>query len=248
VSGNDAPRGRIRGVFFDLGGTLYSYRNIGTASAAMVRELAARLERDHDELLAHYRQAARDADLSYAARPFFLFRDYFLTIFENLRARIGYPGLGAHAAWFGQQHNEGLAGSLELRPDCHATLERLKSAGFYVSVVSNSDADMLRVLIERGGLERHLDDWTSSEEARSCKPDRRFFEVALAKSGLAAEQVLFVGDSLEQDIHGAHAAGMTTVLVTELDGEAPMHVGRAGAEPDFRVSALAEVPAIVRAL
>ena len=55
---------------------------------------------------------------------------------------------------------------------------------------------MLEPLIAREGLDRYLAHWTSSETARSCKPDRRFFELALARASLPAAEVLFVGQWL----------------------------------------------------
>lgn len=65
---------------------------------------------------------------------------------------------------------------------------------------------------------------------------------------MAANQILFVGDSLEQDIQGAHAMGMKTALITELDGPAPMHVGRETPQPDFQIATLSELPGIVEKL
>jgi HAD superfamily hydrolase (TIGR01509 family) len=137
---------------------------------------------------------------------------------------------------------------MELMPDCHDTLTRLKTMGFYLAAVSNADEDQLQPLVERGQLNQWLTHWTSSEVAQSCKPDLRFFEVALKKSGLAADEVMFVGDSPEQDILGAHAMGMTTVLITEADRHAPMHIGRKTPEPNFTIAGLSELPGIVERL
>ncbi|HKY89533.1 MAG TPA: HAD hydrolase-like protein, partial [Nevskiaceae bacterium] len=67
------------------------------------------------------------------------------------------------------------------------------------------------------------------------------------KSGLAAGDVLFVGDSPEQDIHGANAVGMRTALITEPGSPPPMHVGRKTVDPDHRITRLSELPGIVEA-
>jgi HAD superfamily hydrolase (TIGR01509 family) len=134
---------------------------------------------------------------------------------------------------------------LTLKPDCQQTLARLKDMGLYLSIVSNIDDDMLGPLVERAELQRWLSHWTSSEAARSCKPDQRFFDIALEKSGLKPDQIVFVGDSPEQDILGAHIAGMGTVLIAESDQPAPMTVGKKVPEPDYRIGALAELPDIV---
>jgi len=134
-----------------------------------------------------------------------------------------------------------LFGCLEIKPDCIETLTALKAQGLYLSIVSNIDDDMLEPLVEREQLDRYLDHWTSSEAAQSCKPDRRFFEVALEKSGLEANQVLFVGDSPEHDIAGANNAGMRTVLITEHGLEPPLQTGKKAVDPDHTIQTLAEL-------
>ena len=57
--------------------------------------------------------------------------------------------------------------------------------------------------------------------------------------------MVFVGDSPEQDIQGAYNAGMRTVLISETDSEAPMHVGKKTVEPDYRISELSELVDII---
>ncbi|MFY9329324.1 MAG: HAD family hydrolase [Georgfuchsia sp.] len=238
----------IKGIFFDVGGTLYSYRNIQPTMMLLFEKMAARLELEHDitEVARHYQLANKEADRHFADKPFYLFRDYCETIFANFLNRIDKQHLHNHFSWFEENHRGMLVGCMELHTDCHATLDRLKDMGLYLSAVSNADENQLAPLIERAQLPRWLTHWTCSETAQSCKPDRRFFEIALKKSGLAADQVLFVGDSLEQDIEGAHATGMATVLITEIDQPAPMEIGRETPEPDYRISRLSELPGIVQ--
>ena len=115
-----------------------------------------------------------------------------------------------------------------------------------MGVVSNADDDFLDELMELRGIAAWVDDRTSSEEAQSCKPDQRIFEVALRKAARDASETLFVGDSLAHDVAGAHAAGMRTVLIEEPDSVAPMSIGLDASVPaDFTVRTLAEVVAIV---
>ncbi|MBR2402084.1 MAG: HAD family hydrolase [Lachnospiraceae bacterium] len=48
----------------------------------------------------------------------------------------------------------------------------------------------------------------TSEDARSYKPRKELFELALASTGLRPEQVVHIGDSLHSDIEGAGALGI----------------------------------------
>ena len=237
----------IKGVFFDIGGTLYSYRSLQESLTTVLTQLAERLQLEHDvdELMQHYGFASKQADKDFAARPAYLFRDYFAAIFDTFLKRIDKPDMHHHFPWFEAAHRDTMLGAMVLMEDCHDTLAQLKSRGLYLSAVSNADENQLQPLIENAQLQRWLTHWTSSEAAQSCKPDRRFFEIALQKSGLAPQEVLFVGDSLEQDILGAHSVGMHTALIAERDGQAPMHIGRETPEPDFRITRLSELPGVV---
>jgi HAD superfamily hydrolase (TIGR01549 family) len=213
----------------------------------LLEKLKARLEleEDVDEVARIFQLANKEADRHYASKPAYLFRDYFEAIYVNFLACIGKPQLHSHFDWFEQTQREMLVGNMELQADCHETLSRLKEMGLYLSAVSNADENHLQPLVERGQLHRWLTHWTSSEAAQSCKPDRLFFEIALQKSGLAPEEVVFVGDSLEQDILGAHNVGLGTVLITEYDALAPMHTGREVPEPDYRITRLSELPGLI---
>jgi HAD superfamily hydrolase (TIGR01509 family) len=237
----------IKGVFFDVGGTLYSYQTMPSTLERLVEMLAARLalKQDINELMSHYQAANKVSDKEFAVRSFYLFRDYFKSIFTGFLDRIDQSHNHHHFDWFEENQRAMLIGGMQLMPGCHETLARLKDMGLYLSAVSNADNVHLEPMVERGQFARWLTHWTSSETAQSCKPDMRFFEIALEKSGLPANQVMFVGDSLEQDIGGAHAMGMTTVLITEVAEQAPMHLGLETPDPDFRISKLSELPEII---
>jgi putative hydrolase of the HAD superfamily len=124
-------------------------------------------------------------------------------------------------------------------------LERLRGAGLHVGIVSNIDDDYLLPMLARAGLESQLDAWTSSEEARSCKPHRGIYEHALRKAGATAERTVFVGDSPEHDIVGARRLGMQTILIRDDEAETPGAGAGEAAEPHYEVTALASVADLV---
>lgn len=69
------------------------------------------------------------------------------------------------------------------------------------------------------------------------KPDRRIFEMAASRLGVAAGECLFVGDEPVWDYEGATAAGMQAVL---LDRD-----GRHAAKKFRSIKDLGELPALV---
>ena len=137
-----------------------------------------------------------------------------------------------------------------LRPDCLDTLRALRARGVRTQIVSNIDDEQLDGLVARLGLDAVIDTWTSSESARSCKPDARIYQVALAAAGCDAGEVLFVGDTVEHDVVGPRAQGMRTALLVadarpgairrrrrRLRDRAPRPGGRAGRRGARGVSA-----------
>lgn len=101
-------------------------------------------------------------------------------------------------------------------PGVPEALERLKSLGLTLAVVSNSDGTVERIL-ERQGLGRYLDAVFDSHIVGFEKPDPRFFRHALEATGARAETTLHVGDLYSADIEGGRAAGVHTALVDPFD-------------------------------
>ncbi len=233
----------MNGVFFDLGGTLFSYRNVPRATVPLLVEASARLglPTAPERIKQAYAQASQDLAAIYAARSYYLHRDFFDDVFRRFATLLGAGQVSEVEDWYREAHRVAMIDCLVLKEDCVATLATLRERGFYLSVVSNIDDDMLEPLIRREALGDLLHHWTSSEAARSCKPDRRFFEFALERSGLAAHEVLFVGDSPEHDIAGARDIGMRTALITDGGMPPPLQSGRPVIAADHTIATLAEL-------
>jgi len=94
--------------------------------------------------------------------------------------------------------------------DARPALEAARHRGERVIVVSNWDASLAEVL-ERVGLAPLLDGVVTSAAAGARKPQPAIFERALELAGVEAERAMHVGDSLEEDVAGARAAGIEAV-------------------------------------
>lgn len=120
---------------------------------------------------------------------------------------------------------DALLASLHFRPfpDGLETLPRLRRAGRRLVVVSNWDVSLHQVL-ERVGLAGLLDGVVTSAEVGARKPGVAIFERALSLAGVAASETVHVGDSLEEDVAGARAAGIEPVLLLRGGGPGPAGV------------------------
>ncbi len=102
-------------------------------------------------------------------------------------------------------------------PDAVPALEDLRSRGLKLVCVSNWDCSLGTVL-ERCGLAEHLDGAVSSAEAGARKPDPAIFEPALALAECAASEAVHVGDTREEDVDAAQAAGIRALLIDREGG------------------------------
>jgi putative hydrolase of the HAD superfamily len=102
--------------------------------------------------------------------------------------------------------------------DAPGALARLRARGLALVVVSNWDISLAAVLRD-AGLEEMVDGVVTSAEVGHPKPAPEIFTAALALAGCAPGRAVHVGDSLDQDVHGALAAGIPAVLLRRDDTE-----------------------------
>ena len=95
--------------------------------------------------------------------------------------------------------------------DVRPSLAALRARGYRLAVVSNANGTLLRAFA-RLGLIDALDAVFDSSDEGVEKPDPRFFQLALARTGATAETTIHVGDLYHVDVVGARAAGIQPVL------------------------------------
>jgi putative hydrolase of the HAD superfamily len=96
--------------------------------------------------------------------------------------------------------------------DSAPALSSLRARGLALVCVSNWDVSLAEVL-ERSGLGGHVDTVVSSAAAGARKPDPEIFAAALEAAHCAADEALHVGDTPEEDVAGAEAAGVPVLLL-----------------------------------
>jgi putative hydrolase of the HAD superfamily len=237
-----APGSPVQAVIFDWGGTLTPWhtidiREVWRAYARAytdggdhaVEELAARLHAAEDEAWAAVRDHHRSA-----------------TMDEVFRAAGVEPAGGRHADALAAYQ---LAFEPHTWTDAQAgpTLEALRARGLRVGLLSNtfwSRAHHEQVLARDGVLDL-FDGLTFSSELPWTKPHPDAFLAAMAAVAVTdPASVVFVGDRPFDDIHGARAVGMRTVLVPHSDIP-PAQRGHTEGEPDAVIQRLGELVAVV---
>lgn len=99
---------------------------------------------------------------------------------------------------------------LEVFPD---TLPALAELGrhYRLGLVTDAQRVFLEAELRETGLEAMFEVMVVSSDLGYRKPDSRMFMPALAAFGARSEEAMYVGDSLERDVGGARAAGLTGV-------------------------------------
>jgi len=101
-------------------------------------------------------------------------------------------------------------------PDVVPALEALRARGLKLVVVSNANGT-LRAHMDRLDMSRRFDHVLDSADEGVEKPDPRFFEIALRRSGANKDTTIHVGDLYYIDVVGARNAGLRAVLLDEAD-------------------------------
>ena len=130
---------------------------------------------------------------------------------------------------------EVLLGSLSFSafPDVAPALRELRERGLALAVVSNWDCSLRDVLDAAGVLEL-VDEVVTSAEVGAAKPDPAPFRAAVEALGREPAEAVHVGDREDNDVRGAEAAGIRTVLL------------RRAADPEpGAIASLAELAAVL---
>lgn len=208
----------IRGVLFDIDGTLFDNR------AAMLA--AAR--------------AVLGPGLAEAGGPIWMadalgrYQAYLageLTFGEQRTQRVIdlYTALGLAVpedvpAWLDGYHQAQLAASVpydDVLP-CLAAC-----AGLRLGAVSNSDGGWQRARLATSGLDRWIGPVVCVDDAGASKPAAAIFHAGCAALGLDPAEVAYIGDELAVDALGAVAAGLRGIWLDRLgEGTAPADVLR----------------------
>jgi putative hydrolase of the HAD superfamily len=229
----------IRGVFFDLYGTLLIYGDMAAAERAWceVQHTALR-ERGLRISLDEFHERTRG--MFEAPEPPPSPRDSGLTLNER-RKVVFYESLGLSVPLsamreLDERAQDAWQAYIPLDPVAVDVLKQLRRAK-PVALVSNYDhPPHVRRLLARLGLNPLFDCVVISGEVDVKKPDPRIFDFALTDMGLQPEEVVYVGDA-SVDVDASRAAGIASIRI-DRDGGSWSHAEDA----DLVIASLTELP------
>lgn len=95
-------------------------------------------------------------------------------------------------------------------PDAIPTLRVLRQDGYRVGIVANQPEGIVEQLQD---IDLGLDVVATSASIGVAKPDPRFFERVADLACVAAGEIVYVGDRLDNDVLPAQSIGMTAVFI-----------------------------------
>jgi putative hydrolase of the HAD superfamily len=99
----------------------------------------------------------------------------------------------------------------------HEALRDVRARDLSVGLISNTGrtpGSTLRDVLSRLGLGSSIDAMVFSDEHGECKPRRSIFERLREALGAGYDEIVFVGDNLYADVHGAQQCGMRAIHFT----------------------------------
>lgn len=241
----------IQAIFFDLGSTLIHFTGSWPeVQAASIQELgAALLETGLKlDLPAFQAEFARRMEAYFSRRD----DDYleYTTghILRNVLADFGYPGLPVDAIQAALARLYAVS-QAHWQPEVDAlpTLQALQEAGYRLGLISNaSDAADVHALIDKAHLRPFLQSVVISAEVGLRKPSPSIYEIALRTMDVSPAVSVMVGDTLQADIAGAHAAGLRAVWIARRVDTIENRALAEQLHPDAIIHSLDELPPLIK--
>jgi putative hydrolase of the HAD superfamily len=238
----------VRAILFDYGHTLVDFRRTEEALREAYEQIRARIEATAymevpelldliervaggvDQLVAQSYQAGRLEELNLAA------------VFRETLAAVGFDLPGDVIAHIIELDHSAYSNSITVQPEVLDVLARLRGDGYAMGLVSNVSLlpHLMRADLDRLGIGQYLAGSVFSSEVGVRKPDPRIFREGLSRIGAEPEHTAFVGDRLYDDVSGAQAVGMRTVLTRQFrDEHDPQY------HSDAEIAHLTELPAVI---
>lgn len=205
----------MEAVIFDLDDTLCDYRGARESAFASISLRLRQCDIDDAAFLKRYRSLELDLFRSFAAGRISK-AQYRSRRFENVLAEFSSapPELGAELnEIYMSIANEGV----QLFADVMETLRELRRLGIVSAILTNGPSDGQRAKIARCRLGEMVDHIFISEDLGLAKPEPACFLAVAGAIRRRPCEIVMVGDSLDDDVRGAQAAGMKGVLLDRIN-------------------------------
>lgn len=190
----------IKAVLFDLFETLITEFDHSTRISKRDYNYQTLLGLSNDEFKLEWRHRSSD-------RMNGTFADYSAVLEDILNKRQLKVNSSSIEALFEMRVEEKRIPFRKIRPDMLEMLAALKSSGVKLALVSNCTEEEIREW-RHCELAPYFDEAIFSYEVRLAKPEKRIYELACSRLGVAPSEAIFIGDGGSKELEGASDAGL----------------------------------------
>ena len=208
----------IKAVLFDLDNTLYDFSTVHRQALAALAEYGeSRFDVPARRFLIAYQEADKQLkrELPHVAAC-----HNRIIICQRMLELLGLPSivtpLELYETYWGT-----LLRIMKPRDGAIELLNRLHRRHVQTAIVTDMTAHPQHQKIAALGFAGVLDAMVTSEEAGVEKPNPKIFLDCLHKLQIKPQEALYIGDSFERDIIGAHAAGLLPFWLNTTRQQAP---------------------------
>jgi putative hydrolase of the HAD superfamily len=200
-----------KGVIFDLGGTILFLESVNAINGS--RKQLEFLDNDADITVEEFQSKIEEINND----VFRLQDETHIQVRIQETYRLVFETLGLSSSIdYSEMTRIFWNAAVKYRPNdgIYDVLDTLDKYGIKTGILSNASftGDVLTEELEKHNLAHRFSFLISTADYGIRKPDKRIFDVAIKKIGLAPEDIWFVGDKVDYDIKGAINAGLFPVL------------------------------------
>lgn len=203
----------FKAVFFDAGGTLlHPYPSVGEIYAQVGGKFGSKAKPEYLEQLFRRHWLKRDGLSGLTGQlDEKIERTWWKHLVKDVFEEAG--GVDNFEEFFHELYDLFARPEVwRLYPDVMESLVTLKKSGKKLGIISNWDSRLFKIS-EGLGLDGYFDFILASAVFGSSKPSAKIFEEALKKAGVDPHEAIHIGDSFEDDVRGAKAAGIDAILI-----------------------------------
>ena len=201
----------IKYIIFDADDTLFDFQKAEGNAKSRINEVLQTHALDLDAFWNRFNRVApalfhQFADKSITREQYRIRR--FADVLQGTHGRICEL-----TSELNQIYIQEITHKIELFEDAIPLLKVLGAKEIEAVILTNGPSDSQRAKFKTVGLSRYIQNIYIGEEIGFFKPHREAFDYVLRDLGAANSEVSMVGDSIEDDIHGAQRAGIKAVLI-----------------------------------
>ena len=231
-------RSNYRAVIFDFDNTLINY-TLCEQEALKAALLLHGIIQEEDTQWLTFREVFDPINGSYWENRHAYTREE-LTLYTFRDALQHFLGKTDAAEQLAVTYWDTFCNSCYFEPGAHELLHHVAKT-HRIGLITNGYAESQRKRLEACGIAHLFDSVVISDEVGLRKPHPHIFEIALKELDVSSSEVLYVGDSLQDDYCGANNAGIPFCFYNRDNTPILSHN-----HPSFEITRLSELTTILR--